>query len=46
MAIQSLKTGKSLRRRSSSNLLAWFMVNGIFRMRQRMVLFSAATNGQ
>ena len=43
MAIQSLK-GEKTSRRSSSNLQAWFMANGLFWMQQRMVLFSAGTN--
>ena len=46
MAIQSLKSEKTSRRRSSSHLQALFMANGFFRMRQRMVPFSAGTNGQ
>ena len=45
MAIQSSKSAKTLRRRSSSNLPGlWRM--GFFRMRLRIVPFSAATNGK
>ena len=43
MAIQSSKSEKTSRRRLSSHLQAWFMTNGFFWMRQRMVPFSAGT---
>ena len=40
------KVKKNSRRRLSSLLQAWFMVNGLFWMWQRMVSFSAGTNGE
>ena len=46
MAIQSSKSEKTSRRRLSSHFQAWFMANEFFRMRQRMVPFSAGTNGE
>ena len=42
MVIQSLKS----ERRWFSHIQAWFMVNGFFQVRQRMVPFSAEANGE
>ena len=40
------KVKKTSRRRSFSHLQAWLMANGFFYMWQKMVPFSAGTNGK